>query len=280
VWYKVFSPTYHPQSNGAAENEVKTVKRALLKQLFDKKTETRSLDHKIDAFLFTYRNTPHTATKISPAELFLGRRPRTPLTLLQPGNVLKIKMKEQQQKRMAGETLKISTFIPGDLVWVKAVNHGKIKWLPGVIESVISSVSYMVQAHGKVSERVRPVSSSHLRRRSPNANTIEEEPITMQHDIPEVIPEITPPVIPIPEPVLGIHPTPPATPAVVVEQIPTPPPGTPAREIPESVPVQEPQHSTPKRPPSARKPQVEVPATVPVFTRRGRAVVPPKRLLD
>ena len=274
-----FSPTYHPQSNGAAENEVKTVKRSLLKQLVDKKTEDRSLTHKIDAFLFTYRNTPHTVTKISPAELFLGRRPRTPLTLLQPGNVLKMKMKVQQDKRQSDERLKISRFVPGDFVWVRNLEHGKIKWLPGLIESVVSSVSYMVQ----VNKRVRQVSSSHLRVRSPRAATIEDDPTALVQ--PEILPEgLSPEAIPVPV-------APDAVP-VVPESVVEPPPVTPPQSktpggLPKqpAVPVTEPMPVTPQRPSPARRaqrvitqPTVQPPVAEPMFTRRGRAVVPPKRL--
>lgn len=55
-----------------AERAVQTLKEAL-------KLATR-LAH----FLFQYRNTPHTMTGRSPAELLLGRKPRTLLHLLHP----------------------------------------------------------------------------------------------------------------------------------------------------------------------------------------------------
>lgn len=105
---QTFSPTYHPQSAGAAENEVKNVKKAVRKQLLDKGTANRTLQHQVDAWLLAYRNTPHTVTGVSPSELFLGRRVRTPLSMLQPANILKMKMKAVQEKKKAEQRAKIS----------------------------------------------------------------------------------------------------------------------------------------------------------------------------
>ena len=70
---------YHPSSNGLAERAVLTFKDALKKTSGDIAT-------RLARFLFQYRNTPHTTTGRSPAELLLGRKPRTPLDLLHPGN--------------------------------------------------------------------------------------------------------------------------------------------------------------------------------------------------
>jgi transposase InsO family protein len=72
------TPVYHPSSNGQIERGVRTLKQSLLKQLTDDRTADGTLQHKIDSWLFAYRNTRHTLTKVSPAEVFLGRRPRTP----------------------------------------------------------------------------------------------------------------------------------------------------------------------------------------------------------
>jgi len=66
----------------------------------------------------------------------------------------------------------LTVFKPGDLVWVRTITHRLLKRVPGCVEAVTSSVSYDVSVQG----RVRHVSSSHLRRRSPAARYIDEEP--------------------------------------------------------------------------------------------------------
>lgn len=82
----LFTPPYHPQSNGAVERLVQTTKRGILKsQLEDERAgRTRSLQHRIDNFLFSYRTTPHSFTESAPCELFLGRKIRTRLSMLKP----------------------------------------------------------------------------------------------------------------------------------------------------------------------------------------------------
>jgi transposase InsO family protein len=145
-----FTPTYHPQSNGSAERTIRSVKESLRQQLLDPSLCKRSLQHKIDAWSFDYLNTPHTTTGVSPAELFLGRRPRTPLSLLQPSNLLKWKMREVKEKRMAADRGKVTVFRVGDLVWVKSVTHQRLNWLPGITESAVSSVSYRVICNNRV----------------------------------------------------------------------------------------------------------------------------------
>lgn len=75
---------YHPASNGLVECSVQTVKNAFLRQLLHggKFHQTRSLQHRIDSFLFAYRNTRHSMTGISPADAMFKHKPRTHLSLL------------------------------------------------------------------------------------------------------------------------------------------------------------------------------------------------------
>ncbi|KAL1474604.1 hypothetical protein MTO96_037854 [Rhipicephalus appendiculatus] len=71
---------------GRPQRKPKTVKRNLEKQLKDEKRMgiSKSIQHRVDQFLFHYRNTPCAATGKTPAELFLSWTPRTRLTLLHP----------------------------------------------------------------------------------------------------------------------------------------------------------------------------------------------------
>ncbi|KIH68449.1 hypothetical protein ANCDUO_01216 [Ancylostoma duodenale] len=77
----IFLPPYHPQSNGQAERFVDTFKRSLLKLKGE-----RTLSEVLQTFLLTYRTTPNPGLEgsKSPAELCLGRKLRTSLSLLKP----------------------------------------------------------------------------------------------------------------------------------------------------------------------------------------------------
>ena len=67
----VTSSPYHPQSNGRAENAVKTCKSLLIKARADKRDPLLAL--------LEWRNTPSEGMNASPAQLLYGRRTRTRL---------------------------------------------------------------------------------------------------------------------------------------------------------------------------------------------------------
>ena len=71
---QIYSPPYHPHSNGQAERFVDTFKRALLKARREGISE-----EVIQQFLFAYRTTSHKALSnhLSPAEALMGRKLRT-----------------------------------------------------------------------------------------------------------------------------------------------------------------------------------------------------------
>ena len=74
----VTSPPYHPSTNGLAERAVQTFKRAI------ERMHNLPIQDRLSKFLLTYRLTPHTTTGVGPAELLMGRHPRSLLDNLIP----------------------------------------------------------------------------------------------------------------------------------------------------------------------------------------------------
>ena len=127
------SAPYHPASNGQAERMVRTLKEAL-KNLKEGDTETQ-----LCKFLFKYRITPHSATGVSPAELLVGRRLRSALSLLRPERV--VSLREKQYGSMG--TKKTRSFAVDEPVLIKNYGSGP-EWIPGVVADVKGSVNYRV----------------------------------------------------------------------------------------------------------------------------------------
>lgn len=71
---------YNPVTNGQAERFVQTFKNALKRANANK----NNLVTKLEQILLQYRAAPHANTKVSPAELFLGRKICTKLDLIFP----------------------------------------------------------------------------------------------------------------------------------------------------------------------------------------------------
>ena len=68
----ITSAPYHPATNGLAERFVQSMKKALKSA-----PSTQSLNRRLNAFLLSYRNTPHATTKVSPASAIFKRQLRT-----------------------------------------------------------------------------------------------------------------------------------------------------------------------------------------------------------
>jgi len=133
---------YHPASNGAAERMVQELKRFLAGVQGD---TAELLQHKMANWLFRIRNTPHTLTQCTPAELFLRRQPRTRLTLVKPSLSKRVEHK-QEKIESRSEHNKLRDFLPGDSVMVRNFRSSQ-KWQPGVIMQRLGTLSYMVKVH-------------------------------------------------------------------------------------------------------------------------------------
>ena len=103
------TPPYHPASNGAAERAVQVVKHAMKKMHGNQIPLARRLAQ----FLLTYRTTPHTTTEMRPDELFLRRKLRTRLTLIQPSLLTTVHKHQQQQKCAHDNSKGLSVFNTG-----------------------------------------------------------------------------------------------------------------------------------------------------------------------
>ena len=152
----VRSAPYHPSSNGQAERVVQTFKEAILKT-------TGDLDTRLARFLFQYRLTPHTTTGLSPAEMLLGRRPRSHLDLLHPDISPKVTQRQELQKEAHDQHAKYRKFQNGDLVYARNF-HGSPTWVPGVVTAMSGPVSMVIQLEDGQAVRRH---TDHVKARSP-----------------------------------------------------------------------------------------------------------------
>ena len=134
----IFSAAYHASTNGLAERLVQSFKNSLKAA----KNESGNIQHKLDNFLASYRNSPHMTTGETPAVLLYGRRLRTRLDLLRPGSIVQDKQEAQVARRGKG---RLKHFNVGQKVLVRNYSRSNPdKWIPGIICSKSGPVSYLV----------------------------------------------------------------------------------------------------------------------------------------
>ena len=134
----VTSSPYHPASNGLAERAVQTFKE------FMKKTSGDPINTRVLRFLFQYRITPHSTTGSSPAELLLGRHPRSRLDLLLPDISNQVHQKQQTQKENHDKHSRLRTLQVGDNVQVRNFPTGN-GWVPGIIIKASAPLSFQIK---------------------------------------------------------------------------------------------------------------------------------------
>ena len=181
------SAPYHPASNGLAERAVQTLKKALKKDPGKTNLETQILH-----FLFRYRITPHSTTGVTPAELLLGRRPRSRLDLLHPDISRRFRQRQWNQKEGHDQHCRQRELSAGQTVWVRNPGTGR-QWFPGTISQVLSHQRFRVSLEdGCIVDR----HIDHVRRRVavPGKNRPEPstDPVPPDLDVSEDSPEPAP----------------------------------------------------------------------------------------
>ena len=134
------TPPYHPNSNGEAERMVQTFKKGLKKGIKDGKHRTQAA---LDV-LFQYRATQHPATGKSPAEMLMGRKLRTALTIIRSGenepiNEYREKMAENHRGKAKEREYKI-----GQEVYIRNYKDRGDKWLPGIVMEMTGANIYLI----------------------------------------------------------------------------------------------------------------------------------------
>ncbi|KAK8771151.1 hypothetical protein V5799_025607 [Amblyomma americanum] len=123
----VLTPPYHPASNGAAERAVQTIKTKL------KKAVGGSFDCQLARVLLNYRSTPHETTGCSPAELMMGRKLKTALTLLRPDMRSTVLTRQLKQKVAHEQHAHRTPLVqPGDSVYARNFRDGP-PWFPAMV---------------------------------------------------------------------------------------------------------------------------------------------------
>ena len=129
---------YHPASNGLAERNVQTFKKAMIKN------DTGTIRERVTRFLTKYRALPHSTTGLSPAELLLGRKMRTHLDLIHPSLLSKVDKQQVAQKREHDKTAHEREFTVGQHVLAKNFSGRGEKWIPGVIKDKMGPYSFQI----------------------------------------------------------------------------------------------------------------------------------------
>lgn len=156
----LYSPPYHPASNGEAERNVQTFKKALNKEI----EEGGASDVVVRKFLATYRNSPHATTGRTPAEMMFGRPIRTKFDIVWRDDTVSnskdmhkasadryVEGKRNLMKENYDKNKREISFKEGDAVFVKSFRHHEPDWIEGRILKKLGKTMYRVKvANGKL----------------------------------------------------------------------------------------------------------------------------------
>ena len=178
----ITSAPYHPASNGAAENAVKTIKNALKNALGKQNIRnlSRDLNLVIANFLFDYRITPHCTTNVSPAYLMFGRNLITRFDKMNPNASLNFdinKVKNETKRSVLKSQNKQARYYKGnrkvdfginDMVYFKNYTDKSKNYVVGKIIERIGNCNYRIET-GEI-KVVRHANQIYCKKENKNQN--------------------------------------------------------------------------------------------------------------
>ncbi|XP_063837227.1 uncharacterized protein K02A2.6-like [Ostrinia nubilalis] len=133
----LYSPPYHPASNGQIERAIQTFKNKLRKMA----EESRPWSEKLPKVLYAMRTVPNSCTNKTPAEMLNGRRYRTAVSSLHPDTT---PTNADEQLEAAAQRTPSRTFVVDQPVLARMYGPGE-KWQRAVIEMVEGPSAYLVR---------------------------------------------------------------------------------------------------------------------------------------
>lgn len=131
----------HPETNGQAENFVKTFKNSLLASIHQHKTINMELV--IQKFLLYYRITKHCTTNQTPSKLMFGREVKSIFSLMKPPIVSEVIKEKQQEQIKNYKGKRNKKFSIGQKVYVRNYkNPNKAGWSPAIIKKQLGQRNY------------------------------------------------------------------------------------------------------------------------------------------
>ncbi|XP_031780280.1 uncharacterized protein K02A2.6-like [Nasonia vitripennis] len=131
---------YHPASNGAAENAVRSFKNKFKKLCKDKLSRQDALLR----YLLYYRSTPHSTTGVSPDELQIGKKLRTRLSAISSVACENVERSQERQCRNFKGNRNIE-FKKNNVVMAK--DYAVDKWRVAEVVDKLGPVTYSVSTN-------------------------------------------------------------------------------------------------------------------------------------
>jgi len=126
-----------------AERAIQSFKRHYTSMQLDK---FDAMQDRLNVWLLAYRNTKHSSTGRTPAELFIGRKLCTVLDRLKPDAKNNMHKSQVMQKFCHDRYARALEFFLGDSVWV--YDNLRNDWTAGVIKRQTGPLSYTVEVGG------------------------------------------------------------------------------------------------------------------------------------